>query len=223
MLFCHEEHLTPEEAADHLEEVLHQKLDKLSDSAPCARRSKKVSDASEEVVYDTLAEAFNENGIDYSMEDYVLWSEQIKLDNHDQGDEAMLIVYAKSKRCSGRRRGRLDALYDEEGVDAFYAKADISTVGVQLFKKFGDYGVAPKEYTVTNPTKSQIDDIFDAVMFCHEEHCGYEEADAHLDEVFGPRTMLLLRGESRRGIVRFHLINRCGLLVYVVPRSQLFV
>lgn len=194
LLFCHEEHLTPEEAADHLEEVLHQKLDKLSDSAPCARRSKKVSDASEEVVYDTLAEAFNENGIDYSMEDYVLWSEQIKLDNHDQGDEAMLIVYAKSKDALDGDEARLDALYDEEGVDAFYAKADISTVGVQLFKKFGDYGVAPKEYTVTNPTKSQIDDIFDAVMFCHEEHCGYEEADAHLDEVFGPMNNASITG-----------------------------
>nr|DAT13691.1 MAG TPA: hypothetical protein [Herelleviridae sp.] len=35
--------------------------------------------------------------------------------------------------------------------------------------------------------------------------------------------MLLLRGESRRGIIRFHLINRCGLWVYIVPRSQLFV
>lgn len=153
-----------------------------------------VSDASEEVVYDTLAEAFNKNGIDYSMEDYVLWSEQIKLDNHDQGDEAMLIVYAKSKDALGGDAARLDALYDEEGVDAFYAKADISTVGVQLFKKFGDYGVAPKEYTVTNPTKSQIDDIFDAVLFCHEEHCGYEEADAHLDEVFGPMNNASITG-----------------------------
>ena len=186
LLFCHEEHLTPEEAAEHLEEVLHRKLDKLSDSAPCVCRGKKVSDASEEVVYDTLAEAFNKNGIEYSMEDYVLWSEQIKLDNHDQGDEAMLIVYGKSKDALDGNEDRLDDLYDNEGIDAFYAKADISTIGVQLFKKFGDYGVVPKEYTVTNPTKSQIDDIFDAVMFCHEEHCGYDEADAHLDEVFGP-------------------------------------
>ena len=153
-----------------------------------------VSDASEEVVYDTLAEAFNKNGIDYSMEDYVLWSEQIKLDNHDQGDEAMLIVYAKSKDALDGDEDRLDDLYDNEGIDAFYAKADISTVGVQLFKKFGDYGVIPKEYTVTNPTKSQIDDIFDAVMFCHEEHCGYDEADAHLDEVFGPMNNASITG-----------------------------
>lgn len=185
-LFCSDEHLSSDEVVSYLDNDLELKSNKVSDSAPCVCRGKKVSDASEEVVYDTLAEAFNKNGIDYSMEDYVLWSEQIKLDNHDQGDEAMLIVYAKSKDALDGDEARLDALYDEEGIDGFYAKADISTVGVQLFKKFGDYGVAPKEYTVTNPTKSQIDDIFDAVMFCHEEHCGYEEADAHLDEVFGP-------------------------------------
>lgn len=185
-LFCSEEHLSSDEVVLHLDNDLKLKNAKISDSIGSARRGKKVSDASEEVVYDTLAEAFNKNGIDYSMEDYVLWSEQIKLDNHDQGDEAMLIVYAKSKDALDGDEARLDALYDEEGVDVFYAKADISTVGVQLFKKFGDYGVAPKEYTVSTPTKSQIDDIFDAVMFCYEEHCGYDEADAHLDEVFGP-------------------------------------
>lgn len=186
VVYCHEEHLSPDQALSYFKRNLKATFKKLTDSAKCTRRDKKVSDASEEVVYDTLAEEFNKNGIDYSMEDYVLWSEQIKLDNHDQGDEAMLIVYGKSKDALGGNEDRLDDLYDNEGVDAFYAKADISTVGVQLFKKFGDYGVAPKEYTVTNPTKSQIDDIFDAVMFCHEEHCGYDEADAHLDEVFGP-------------------------------------
>lgn len=194
LLFCHEEQLTPEEAISRLEGVLHTTFDRLSDSVKCTCRGKKISDASEEVVYDTLAEAFNKNGIDYSMEDYVLWSEQLKLDNHDQGDEAMLIVYAKSKDALGGDEARLDALYDEEGLDGFYAKADISTVGVQLFKKFGDYGVAPKEYTVSTPTKSQIDDIFDAVAFCYEEHCGYDEADAHLDEVFGPMNNASITG-----------------------------
>ena len=194
VLFCSEEHLSSDEVVLHLDNDLKLKNAKISDSIGSAYRGKKVSDASEEVVYDTLAEAFNKNGIDYSMEDYVLWSEQIKLDNHDQGDEAMLIVYAKSKDALDGDETRLDALYDEEGIDGFYAKADISTVGVQLFKKFGDYGVIPKEYTVTNPTKSQIDDIFDAVMFCHEEHCGYDEADAHLDEVFGPMNNASITG-----------------------------
>lgn len=194
IVYCHEEHLSADQTVSYFKRNLKADFKKLTDSAECARRGKKVSDASEEVVYDTLAEAFNKNGIDYSMEDYVLWSEQIKLDNHDQGDEAMLIVYAKSKDALDGDEARLDALYDEEGVDAFYAKADISTVGVQLFKKFGDYGVAPKEYTVTNPTKSQIDDIFDVVMFCHEEHCGYEEAGAHLDEVFGPMNNASITG-----------------------------
>lgn len=188
LLFCNDEHLTPEEAISHLEGVLHNKFHKLSDSAPCARRGKKVSDASEEVVYDTLAEEFNKNGIEYSMEDYVLWSEQIKLDNHDQGDEAQLIVYGLTDGVFEEEKlDAMDARYDEIGVDAFYAETPLWRLGVQLFATMDIAPqTAPIEYVVDKPTKTQVQEVLDAVIFCHEEHLGYDEAKAHLDEVFGP-------------------------------------
>lgn len=187
-LFCSDEHLSSDEVVSYLDNDLELKSNKVSDSAPCVCRGKKVSDASEEVVYDTLAEAFNKNGIDYSMEDYVLWSEQIELDNHDQGDEAQLIVYGLTDGVFDEEKlDAMDARYDEIGVDAFYAETPLWRLGVQLFATMDIAPqTAPIEYVVDKPTKTQVQEVLDAVIFCHEEHLGYDEAKSHLDEVFGP-------------------------------------
>lgn len=188
VVYCHEEHLSPDQAVSYFKRNLKATFKQLTDSAKCTRHDKKVSDASEEVVYDTLAEEFNKNGIEYSMEDYVLWSEQIELDNHNQGDEAQLIVYGLTDGVFEEEKlDAMDARYDEIGVDAFYAETPLWRLGVQLFATMDIAPqTAPIEYVVDKPTKNQVQEVLDAVIFCHEEHLGYDEAKAHLDEVFGP-------------------------------------
>lgn len=156
-------------------------LSKIIDSSatPALSRSgRRVSDARGRLAtYATLAEALHSNGIDYSLDDYRIWSDNIPLDDHGRNSNTFVQVYGDGFEGYADEDEAMDALrvfYDDNGRDAFYDSINITSLCVRVHD--GENNPLLEWYIDSTSLRSSfVVDIIDAIGFCSEEHMSVAE------------------------------------------------
>ena len=142
----------------------------------------KVSDSNSSArgrlaTYATLAEALHSNGIDYSLDDYRIWSANIPLDDHGRNSNTFVHVYGDGFKGYASEDEAMDALqvfYDENGRDAFYDSINITSLCVRVHD--GENKPLLEWYIDSTSLRSSfVVDIIDAIGFCSEEHMSVAE------------------------------------------------
>lgn len=156
-------------------------LSKIIDSSatPALSRSgRRVSDARGRLAtYATLAEALHSNGIDYSLDDYRIWSDNIPLDDHGRNSNTFVQVYGDGFEGYENEDQAMDILhlyYDENGRDAFYDDINITSLVIRIYDG-ADESLMEWYIDSTSLRSSFVVDIIDAIGFCSEEHMSVAE------------------------------------------------
>lgn len=142
----------------------------------------KVSDSNSSTrgrlaTYATLAEALHSNGIDYSLDDYRIWSANIPLDDHGRNSNTFIQVYGDGFEGYASEDEAMDALrifYDDNGRDVFYDSINITSLCIRVH----DGANKPLlEWYVdsTSLRSSFVVGVIDAIGFCSEEHMSVAE------------------------------------------------
>lgn len=142
----------------------------------------KVSDSNSSArgrlaTYATLAEALHSNGIDYSLDDYRIWSANIPLDDHGRNSNTFIQVYGDGFEGYASEDEAMDALgvfYDENGRDAFYDSITLTSLCIRVHD--GENTPLLEWYVDSTSLRSSfVVGVIDAIGFCSEEHMSVAE------------------------------------------------
>lgn len=156
-------------------------LSKIVDSSASlalSRSGRRVSDARGRLAtYATLAEALHSNGIDYSLDDYRIWSANIPLDDHGRNSNTFIQVYGDGFEGYASEDEAMDALhvfYDENGRDAFYDSITLTSLCIRVHD--GENKPLLEWYVDSTSLRSSfVVGVIDAIGFCSEEHMSVAE------------------------------------------------
>lgn len=143
-----------------------------------SRSGRRVSDARGRLAtYATLAEALHSNGIDYSLDDYRIWSANIPLDDHGRNSNTFIQVYGDGFEGYASEDEAMDALgvfYDENGRDAFYDSITLTSLCIRVHD--GENTPLLEWYVDSTSLRSSfVVGVIDAIGFCSEEHMSVAE------------------------------------------------